>query len=120
MGYKINVSVSCLKAVDYTVMSGVKLLVYHEGESLSILTMTSDDQGFDFQTVDRSHWQETEAKRIKAYAEKSGFVTCCVKAHYEGKIIDPYDVQVHNYFLEVLIIEAEPEVLPPPILMATP
>lgn len=116
MGYRININVVAAKAVDFTDVPGVSLLVYHEGEAFSIATEVTDANGWDFIRIDRAHWVQTDVNRIKIYFEKAGYIKGCVLAHYDGKVVDGQDVHNHSFDARILLVEAEPEVLPPPIV----
>lgn len=117
MGYKINIAINCEKAVDWTQLEGVTLLVYHEGESYSILTLISNASGYAFGSVDRAHWINAEVKRIKVYASKSGYAQAIVKANLEGSFVDASDVTNYSFSVTVLLDTVEPEVLPPPTVV---
>lgn len=120
MGYKISIAINCEKAVDWSNVAGVNLLVYHEGESFSILTLTTDEHGYTFGSVDRAHWTETEVKRLKVYATKSGYINTVAKASLDGSFIDPNNTKNYSFFVTILLDTAEPEELPPPTVVVTP
>lgn len=114
MGYYIDLNVVAQKATDYSDLSGVKLTVFHEGENFSIAIETTNENGTCYIGIDRYHWQENKTKRIKIFFEKAGYVSGCVKATYEGETENNAG-WLQTYTAHILLVEAEPEVIPPPI-----
>jgi hypothetical protein len=115
MGYKVSANVNCYKCVDFSSLEGVKILVYLEGETYSVLTLTSDSNGWAYGTLDRSQYtQDAPPGRVKAYFTKDGYLKGCVKLVPGDTFVDVNNVTNHSYDVDILLVEDDVQILPPP------